>query len=903
MLAGPALYGQGPSADWRAVATPHFRIYYPREYEEWALRVARNIESIRDEVSKEVGFTPEQTIDVLVMNPIAEANGSAWTVLGAPRIVFFAEPPGPEEQIGAYGHWIDLLAVHETTHIVHMLRPSRNALERLLPVDPITLRAPRWVLEGYATVVEGRLTGAGRPNSTIRALILRRWAQEGRLPSYGQLNSDQRFLGMSMAYLMGSAFLEWLEERSGRESLRNLWLRMTARQRRSFDGAFAGVFGESAERLYGRFLAELTASSMTIERAGELREGELFQDTPRASGSPAVSPDGLRLAVVLRSRKEPQQLVVWSTGPAEEEEKKFAERIGKILARDPLDVAPVRTKPLPRKALHTLVMPDGGDIDAPRWTRDGKSIVFAHRMPDANGDLHFDLFQWDFAKVTRVTKLADVRDADPFPDGRTAVAVRNRFGASQLVTIDLASGEITARTPPSIDVVETHPRVSPDGRRVAHVAHREGRWTLFIDDAPTPLDGDAAAPEWTPDGDVVLTLFSRGFAELHSLRTGTITRTRGGAFEPAPSIDGRLFFMSLDPNGYVVRAIPSIAAAPPLPALDASLAPAIPPERTAGVLAGWASGVSPLGAAARDAATPAGGTPAVRVGRLEPYWFAGGHYAPGDHAFEAGIRLGDVLGRLDALFIGSNDGGAVAAAWRGWPIEIDAHGFVQRDRGSQIADRRSERASTSCDPRSAICDPQNGIELRAHYQRQFPRSRLSLDAGVNDFVFADALFTTRQILGTTRLDETIRVELDESHYRGIAAFGYRSRALRLAARIQYDGGDAVSLGGIASSILPRSSYSRRVLDPALPVAILAGEEYDGWRIETSVPSMPFTAFYQRHDLDDVALSLAGLRFELNSDPNPILRLPGLDLTLGAARILEGSLRGDTKWWLGMRWHP
>src|SRR5436190_16241373 len=101
-----------------------------------------------------------------------------------------------------------------------MLRPSRNPLQRLLPLNPITLRAPRWVLEGYATVIEGRLTGAGRPNSTIRALILRRWAQEGRLPSYSQLNSDQRFLGMSMAYLMGSAFLEWLEQRSGTESLR-----------------------------------------------------------------------------------------------------------------------------------------------------------------------------------------------------------------------------------------------------------------------------------------------------------------------------------------------------------------------------------------------------------------------------------------------------------------------------------------------------------------------------------------------------------------------------------------------------------------------------------------------------------------------------------------------------------
>ena len=47
-------------------------------------------------------------------------------------MIFFAEPPGPDEQLGAYGHWIDLLAVHETAHLVHMLRPSRNPLERAL---------------------------------------------------------------------------------------------------------------------------------------------------------------------------------------------------------------------------------------------------------------------------------------------------------------------------------------------------------------------------------------------------------------------------------------------------------------------------------------------------------------------------------------------------------------------------------------------------------------------------------------------------------------------------------------------------------------------------------------------------------------------------------------------------
>lgn len=876
LLASPAL-AQGPSDDWRTVETAHFRVHYPREYEEWAHRAAERLESVRDAVSKEVGFAPTQTIDVLVMNPEADANGIAWPLLDTPRMILFAEPPGPEEQIGAYGHWIDLLAVHETTHLVHMLRPSRNPVGRTierfaLPLNPITLRAPRWVLEGYATVVEGRLTGAGRPSSTIRALILRRWAENGRLPSYGQLNSDRRFLGMSMAYLMGSAFLEWLEQRSGPDSLRNLWSRMTARQRRTFDEAFIGVFGERPDRLYGRFVAELTTSAVTIERDRDLHEGSLFQETQRASGDPAVSPDGKQLAVVIRNRDVPQKLVVWSTSAPEDEEKKYEKRLNEILVRDPEDVRAVRAKPLPRKAVHTLVMPNGGDIEGPRWMRDGKSILLAHRVRDAEGFLHFDLYRWDFETLTRITHLADVRDADPMPDGRTAIAVRSRFGASELVSVDLTTGEVTARSAASIDAAVTHPRVSPDGSRIAHVAHRGGRWTLYVDDAAIALPGDPASPEWTSNDELVVTLFSRGFAELYRVDPNAVhlTRTSGGAFEPAPSIDGRLFFMSLDPDGYHVRVLDRIepVSEPPV-ALDASLVPAIPPQPSV---------------PATFLAQPVTPHP-YGVGRQELRWFLSTNVGPEQQALELGLRLGDVVGRLDTLLIGSvgrddaPDGLALSTAWRGWPIELRAHAFQSGEK--------------------------DGIEVRAIWSRQFPRSRLALEAGAlsDDLSFGVAAFSTRQVIGAASFDEALRVEVDDDHYRGIATLAYRAGSLRFAARYQHDGGARVSLGGLASSILPRSAYVLRVLDPALPVAIAAGDDYDGWRIESTVPRLPITAFYQSHTLDRTRLSLAGAQAELHTDPNPILKLPGLDLTVGAAYVLDAPLKGETKWWLSMRWRP
>jgi hypothetical protein len=432
-----ALSAQAPHDNWRTIATPHFRVHYPAAYEAWATRAASRLESVRTAVVAEVGFAPDTVTDVLIENPIADANGITIALLDTPRIVLYAEPPEPETQIGEYSNWIDLLTVHETAHFVHLLRPSRNPLDRavahLLPLNPITLHAPRWVLEGYATLIEGRITGSGRPSGAMRAAVLRTWAINGQLPTYAQLNSDRRFLGMSMAYLAGSAFLEWLVEKNGPDSLRNLWARMTARQRRSFDSAFAGVFGDTPQRLYGQFTAELSANAMAIARAGGWKDGELWQETTRGSGDPAVSPDGTKLAMVLRNAKGEATLAVFSTG-ANEEETRNAKRIAEMFRRDPQDVAPVRTKPFPRKPLHSYKPADGGDIENPRWTRDGTAIIYTHKQPDRDGFLHHDLFRWNpsSAQSERLTHLADVKVADRYhargrrPQPSRRVAARHR---------------------------------------------------------------------------------------------------------------------------------------------------------------------------------------------------------------------------------------------------------------------------------------------------------------------------------------------------------------------------------------------------------------------------------------------------------------------------------------------
>ena len=850
LVLAAAAHAQAPDADWRTVTTAHFRIHYPAPYEAWTMRAASHLESIRDAVAAEVGYAPETVTDVIVENPIAQANGLTLPLLDTPRIILYTESPDPTEQIGEYSDWIDLLTVHEVTHLLHLTRPSRNPLERFyerfLPLNPITLGAPRWIHEGYATVIEGRITGAGRPHSTLRALILRRWAETGNLPTYSQLAANNKFLGMSMAYLMGSAYLEWLEQRAGEESLRKLWARMTARHRRSFDEAFAGVFGDSPERLYGVFTTELTQSVPKITPA----DGELFQVTTGNSGDPDVSPDGNSIVIVLRARSKPSRLVVWPTGPATVEEEKYNERIAKILQRDPEDVAPVRTKPLPRKPLAWFTAPDGGELETPRWMPDGKSILYVHRQPDRDGFLHHDIFRWtpSTGRNVRITQLADVNDADPMPDGKSAIAVRSRFGYSQLVMVNLLTGAVTPYGEPSLDEVFSHPRANADGK-VAYVHHVRGHWLL----EPQWTTAHVVSPDWTGNA-IVASVFESSYADLHRFTDTTdeqLTRAPGGAFEPATSPDGRIFFMSLEPAGFVLRVLPVTQTLLSVPSAPTPAPKSVPLESRE---------VSP--------SHPYG------LGRQELATIFGGTYTSSEHATEAGIRLGDIVGRLDTIAVGSIGdirGGAIASTWRGWPVHLGAHLFS--------------------------FDDHHGAELRASWRAQWPMQSVAIDGGhVNDAFFSDLRWSARQERFKT--SEDLGVTLQSHLRRAKARVSMRSFGYRFSAQVEHaqSNDQAIPLGGIATTIMPKSLIAQRIIDPALAPRTLTGDRYDGGRVE--IGSGYVTAFYQQHRLGGQRLGYAGAELTMSSPPITWVKAPAFDLSIGAARV-----EGKSRWWAGLRWRP
>ncbi|MEP7132746.1 MAG: hypothetical protein ABI914_06255, partial [Acidobacteriota bacterium] len=519
-LTGVAL-AERPSASWRTIETPHFRVHFPAPFERWAARAAASLEAAFPRVSEYVGYEPHRPIDVVVSDPAADANGIAYPYLDRPRIELWATPPDPESGLGEFRDWTELLVTHEFAHIVHLTRPRNRPglVERLLPlpIGPVFWNSPRWVAEGYATVVEGALTGSGRPASGYRAMVLRQFAIEGKLPSYAGMNGSSGWLGGSMAYLVGSSFLEWLEATEGPGSLRKLWKRMASRRGGGFTAAFRAVFGKAPPDLYDRFRAELTARALDQEkqlRAAGLTEGEKWQRLDGGTASPQVSPDGTRLVAWRSPRRGEGRLAVWEIEPParEKEARDRRDAAERALLADPNEVQEKRELPEARSPRWTLPRWNGRSPEDPRWMPDGRRILFGLREPSADGSLHRDLFLWEpeSGAVTRVTRLADVSDADPLSDGLSAVAVRNRYGISELVRVELSSGRLTVlASSPGGDPwqVWSHPRISPDGFSMAALMHRGGRWRLASVQASgaavreIPIEGNVfGAPAWSPDG-------------------------------------------------------------------------------------------------------------------------------------------------------------------------------------------------------------------------------------------------------------------------------------------------------------------------------------------------------------------------------------------------------------------
>lgn len=437
---GAAPRVQAPDAAWITFTTPHYRIHCPVAFEAFGRDVAGRVEGVHAQYLGLVGFVYEQPIDIVILDPVMEANGMAVAVPDRPQVVLWKTEPEPDSELGHHRGWAQLLVAHELGHMHHLLRPARkpNLWQRWTAfLGPLTEKTPRWVKEGYATLIEGKLTGSGRPHSAFRAALLRQGALEGKLPTYEALSGTDGFLGGSMAYLCGSAYLEWLETRSGDpKALQTLWTRLAGK--RDFDASFRATFGFGPKDGYQRYCAELTHTAMELERRAKaegLREGEIVTQVKGWATDLALSPDGSRLMARVLDPKKPA-LYVWDLKAAPKPAKKEPDEPDDHVAITPI-LPPTRR----------LGRIHGALPWKPVWTA-ADTIGFQLRLPDGEGVLKPQPRQWTFGKGLSSKPLPATSAAPGRPTWREVDGIWNLVdGQGRPLTRTLAAAWNPVATP------------------------------------------------------------------------------------------------------------------------------------------------------------------------------------------------------------------------------------------------------------------------------------------------------------------------------------------------------------------------------------------------------------------------------------------------------------------------
>ena len=939
-----------PWLDWRTTETEHFVFHYPTEYRDWTLSLARRIEGVRGQVQQLVGFAPARRVHVVVDDPANAANGYAFTPLDAPTIVLWPTPPDPREEIGQARVWQELLVTHEYAHVAHLTRPSRNRFKRLLwslspvPLGPIATKSPRWVLEGYATYVEGRVTGSGRPNNAWRAALLRQFALEGRMPSYGQLNATGGgWESGSFAYLAGSAYLEWLARREGDSSLVALWRRMTAVTDRSFDQAFVGVYGAAPSELYGRFVAEITGDALALERAVRrdgLTEGELVQRLIRNTGDPAVSPDGRHIALTIRRTEAPSQLVVWRT--AEEPDTAAARRRAAQVKRDPEDVPDRQFLPPPKKPVIMLVATDGAPYESPRWYSDDKHLLLTRVMPEPDGTLRPDLYVWsaEDGDLRRLTHGAGLRDADPSADGSWAAAVQCERGWCDLVRVDLTSGTARVLRSGAVDRNYYRPRVSHTTGEIVVAEQTNDRWRIARVSPETgalryadPDDGvsryDAT---FARDGRAIVTTSeARGIANLERLDSASatpvrLTRVTGAAVAPDVAPDGAIWFLSLHGKGYDLRrlrpdSVPRDAGLPIALLLADTLSPVLPPRL---VRAANDSSRRPASAAISDERGYGSGPTRIRYLPASTTGFGG-------TTSQLALVRSDPVGRLGISLIGSvgsaalPEGGAATVTSRRFRTEISLSGWLSHEAPSRelaaaavLGLDLSRGGGALRLERTRVAE---GRELTGTFallaEQQHPSDLSSVQRGAAVGAF---LATLRQRDDDIRYVEQLSAMSEAGRARDGAyvrqryalTFGTGSGTRPLTTvRAAYGavGGGAGAeaehfvIGGFDSPLIDSLYDARRVTAPAYPLGSASGASFTSYR--AGVPIAPFELFYAGTSTDYYRHPLRSYGVELRQQLPAIAALgtPAVDVLTGIARAVDEPVKGEWRYYVTLAIRP
>lgn len=529
---------------WKSYSTDHFRIYFYAENPQTLEDLAAVAESAYQKISDLLKHQLADPVPLIYYSTYTDFEQTnlfsiSEGVLGVSepvlhRIAIHGDMPLDELQN---------LVEHELTHIFQfdILWGRPGAALYALNTPPL------WLFEGLSEYTTGRW-------SSWSQMLVRDAVLNDRIPEYtesGELYSRYP-MPRDPAYDFGHAIYDFLEERFGQNSIKDLWQALKNSPLVGRISPLKKAFNLRPHEFnyeFQKYLREKNRKFLLRENPEDysIALGPKFPQNPYYfTFSHALSPSGdLIAALTFNMTALDIDLVLVST------------KDGSVLKNI------TRGFTTAYEYIKYEYDPSLGRSLA--WSPDGDTIVFFGR-DERRYSLYF-LDPWR-GKVKRKIRIAYDRPAGPcfLPDGQAILFTAFSRGWHDLFRLDLATEEVVNLTRDAL--FEKAPAVSPDGQLVAYTLRVGTFDKLFL----SPIDhlgqktqltfgeGNTICPAFSPDSkEVYFSGDVREAINIYSvnLTTGELRRftdVRTGNFFPVPHPrqPDRILFASFNKGAYQI---------------------------------------------------------------------------------------------------------------------------------------------------------------------------------------------------------------------------------------------------------------------------------------------------------------------------------------------------------------
>ncbi|HDK25557.1 MAG TPA: hypothetical protein ENG48_00530 [Candidatus Atribacteria bacterium] len=613
LLTSPSLFIKAeavrydPELNWQVLESPHFSIYFYQhkqqndgENNSRNEKLAQEIANIAEETYSQINtqISPPkhhhmQKIAIIMEDFSDYALGFASSFPHRVIRLSLTAPTAKSFDM-KFKSWLKIVIAHEYTHIAHfeMTGGLTTAIRALFGqiITPNALQ-PIWSIEGLAVYNETKFTtkeGAkGRGGRGIDArydMYLRMAALEAE-DQFNTLDQISGYYltswpGSTAPYIYGQSLIHFIAQSYGEDKVIALSEVFCEYPYLGFNYAFKKTLGLDLDELYQNWKEYLKekyqtqfqkiSSHKNLTKSQQLTNYHYWVDCPRwiSTSAPSATEDKIAIKVSTPHSYPFIQIIDPSASMAS------------------LTYSTIKKQSLVKRTY--------GKDSSFSISPDGSKVIYS-KLTDYNQFYQFyDLYLYDLKadKEIRLSEGLRLRDPDwsPNPDPKNSqqiVAVINNSGTNNLILINLPSPLpiSSTKTQSTYNLISKkdiiyltnfddgtqiyQPSWSPDGDKIAFSAWHQGYQDIYILDLNStniinstlqPIFHDKAtdlSPCWSSDSKYLF--FSSDRTGIYNIfafslldkKLYQVTNVISGAFQPAPSPDGRkLAYIEYHSTGY-----------------------------------------------------------------------------------------------------------------------------------------------------------------------------------------------------------------------------------------------------------------------------------------------------------------------------------------------------------------